>query len=115
MSDTLFVSACHPHSPPCVFGAERHYDLPMRYFSCTVEIGHVYVHYIEGVGISYHTLEEVGRLFNELRDRRVDTVEELDELLRESIGRPLPFGMIYVAEGLEDETRWRAGLTSSRR
>lgn len=78
-----------------------------RYFSCTAMNGKLYLHYVAGAR-SYHTPEEVEKKFNSARHyRRVHTVEELDEILRESATRPLPFGMVYLAEGLEDEARRR--------
>lgn len=62
---------------------------------------------IRASAISYQTPDEVEAMFNPSRDRRIHSVEELDEVLRESATRPLPFGMLYVAAGLEDEARRR--------
>lgn len=74
----------------------------MRYFSATAQGGHLYVSVFNGAPI-YRTAEDVGSMFNEHRDRCVHSVEELDEILRESVGRLLPFGTIYLVEGFEEE------------
>lgn len=87
---------------------EQAYGIRMaRYFTCTVMNGNLYLHYVAGA-LSYHTPEDVDKQFNSARDdRRIHCVEELDEILRESTSRPLPFGMLYVAEELEDEAKSR--------
>lgn len=69
--------------------------------------GRLYVHYVSAA-LTYHTSEEVETIFNASRDRRIHSIEDLDGVLRESATRPLPLGMVYVAEGLEDEARHRA-------
>ncbi len=65
------------------------------------------MHYVASA-LSYHTPEEVEATFNALRDRCIHSVEVLDEILRESVGRPPPFGMLFVAEGLENEAQRRS-------
>jgi hypothetical protein len=79
----------------------------MRYFSCTAQGGFLHLSIFNGEPIS-RTAEEVDNTFNSARhDRRVHSVEELDEILRESIASPLPLGIIYLTEGLEEEARKR--------
>lgn len=78
----------------------------MRYFTCSAQNGRLYLHYIASA-LSYHTPEDVERTFNPHRDRRIHSVDELDQILRESSTRALPFGMLYLAEGLEEEARRR--------
>ena len=43
-------------------------------------------------------------MLNPSRDRLIHTIAELDEVLRASATRPLPFGLLFLAEGLEDES-----------
>jgi hypothetical protein len=83
----------------------------MRYFSATAQGGQLYVSVFNGAPI-YRTAEDVGSMFNEHRDRCVHSVEELDEVLWESIERLLPLGIVYLAEGLEEEARRRASAQS---
>jgi hypothetical protein len=81
-----------------------------RYFSCSAMNGKLYLHYIAGA-LSYHTPEEVDKRFNSSRDdRRIRSIEELDQILKESVTRPLPFGLLYLAEGLEEEAQRRVTL-----
>lgn len=82
-------------------------DVPRRYFSCSTLNGRLYVHHV-GAAIIYRTTEEVDQIFNPSRDRLIHTLEELDAILTASATRPLPFGLLYVAEGLEEEARRRS-------
>lgn len=80
---------------------------PRRYFSCSTLNGRLYLPHV-GTEIIYRTAEDVDAIFNPSRDRLIDTVEDLDEVLRASATRPLPFGMLFLAGGLEEEARRRS-------
>lgn len=54
----------------------------MRYFSCSVQNGYVYMHYITGSGLSHHDADELAD-----DARRIESVAELDAIVRESVGR----------------------------
>jgi hypothetical protein len=41
-------------------------------------------------------------------DRVIDTLAQLDAVQAESVSRPVPFRMVYVADELEDELRRRS-------
>lgn len=83
----------------------------MRYFSATAQGGHLYLSVFNGALI-YRTADEIAAMFNSTQDRWVQSVVELDAILQESIGRLLPLGSLYLAEGLEDEARKRGPAES---
>lgn len=82
-------------------------EAPRRYFSCSTLNGRLYVHHV-GAAIIYRTAEEVHEVLNSSRDKLIHSVEDLDRVLRASASQPLPFGMLFLAEGLEEEASQRS-------
>ena len=82
-------------------------ETPRRYFSCSTLNGRLYVHHV-GAAMIYRTAQDVHAICNSSRDRLIHSAEDLDEILRASATKPLPFGMLFLAEGLEEEARRRS-------
>lgn len=87
-----------------------HGSRPRRYFSCSALNGRLYLSHVSAIDgsilLSYWTPEDVAQVLDPGKgDRRIHSVEDLEETLQISTDRPLR--MLFVAEELEDEARRR--------
>ena len=82
-----------------------------RYVSCSLHNGRFYLVQLGSPGAavaSYWTPEVVAQEMDEHLDRVIDTLAQLDAVQAESVARPVPFRMVFVADELEDELRRRS-------
>jgi hypothetical protein len=91
-----------------------HGSRPPRYFSCSTLNGRLYLHHF-GADIIYRTAEDVDAIFNPAGTGSFTPSRTWTRSCALPPHGRSPFGMLFLAEGLEDEARDQPSSNPRRR